>query len=105
LKNFPLSVLKIDRSFIKDMPQSESDQKIVSAVLGLARELGLTTVAEGVETEKHRAMLLEKGCAAIQGYLVSSPLPALELEEKLTNGVLTLANKAKFLSNDEAKGF
>jgi diguanylate cyclase (GGDEF)-like protein/PAS domain S-box-containing protein len=105
LKNFPLSVLKIDRSFIKDMPQSESDQKIVSAVLGLARELGLTTVGEGVETEEHRIMLHDKGCTAIQGYLVSRPLPSVELEEKLTTGVLSLEIQTVSISNEEKQGF
>jgi diguanylate cyclase len=105
LKNFPLSVLKIDRSFIKDMPQSESDQKIVSAVLGLARELGLTTVGEGVETDEHRTMLRDKGCTAIQGYLVSRPLPATELERKLVAGELVFENNVESVSNEESRGF
>jgi diguanylate cyclase (GGDEF)-like protein/PAS domain S-box-containing protein len=105
LKDFPLSVLKIDRSFIKDMPQSESDQKIVSAVLDLARAFGLTTVGEGVETEEHRAMLYEKGCTAIQGYLVSRPLPSAELEQKLMSGALSLANHPAPICNEQEPGF
>ena len=105
LKSFPLSVLKIDRSFIKDMPQSESDQKIVSAVLSLAQSLGLTTIGEGVETEEHRTMLLEKGCTGIQGYLVSRPLPSAELEDKLRAGALSLASQAESISNEQKQGF
>ena len=90
LKSFPLSVLKIDHSFIRDLPTSKSDQKIVSAVLGLARELELETVGEGIEVEEHLMILRDKGCTAVQGYLISKPVPARELEEKIATKALTL---------------
>ncbi|GAB3629334.1 cyclic di-GMP phosphodiesterase CdpA [Pandoraea terrae] len=90
LKRFPLSALKIDRSFVKDMPTSSNDRTIVTAVLGLARELGLSAVAEGVETEEQRQMLIDRGCDSIQGWLVSQALPANELEGAFASGSLHL---------------
>ncbi len=90
LKRFPLSALKIDRSFVKDMPTSSNDRTIVTAVLGLARELGLSAVAEGVETEEQRQMLIERGCHSIQGWLVSKALPAGELEAAFASGRLNV---------------
>ncbi len=88
LKRFPLSSLKIDRSFVKDMPTSPNDRTIVTAVLGLARELGLSAIAEGVETEEQRQMLIDRGCHSIQGWLVSKALPAGELEAAFASGRL-----------------
>ena len=79
LKRLPIDTLKIDRSFIRDMVDDPSDQAIVRATVALAQELGLHTVAEGVETEAQLAMLREMGCTSIQGYLVARPMPASEL--------------------------
>jgi diguanylate cyclase (GGDEF)-like protein len=81
LKRFPLSTLKVDKSFIRDMAASKSDRAIVSAVLSLALEMGLSVVAEGVETEEQCAFLVEKGCPTIQGWLICKALPANDLEE------------------------
>lgn len=75
LKNFPLDTLKIDRSFIREITNRPSDESIVTAVLLLAEQLGLRTVAEGVETEAQWKFLLEKGCGAAQGFLISRPIP------------------------------
>ena len=76
LRRLPIASLKIDRSFVRDMTESMNDLVIVSAVLSLARELGLDAVAEGVETAGQLALLREKGCPYVQGYFIGRPLPA-----------------------------
>ena len=76
LKRFPISVLKIDRAFVKDLPGSQKDAAICRVVLDLARHLSLAVVAEGVETEDQLAWLGEQGCHYIQGYLTGKPMPA-----------------------------
>jgi diguanylate cyclase (GGDEF)-like protein len=76
LKRFPISVLKVDRAFIKDLPGSSKDAAICNAVLDLARHLGLSVVAEGVETEEQLASLAARGCHYVQGYLTGKPMPA-----------------------------
>ena len=78
LKHLPVSALKIDRAFIKDLPQDTDDLAIVKAVLLLARELGLRVVAEGVETAEQLELLRSHGCDAYQGYFCSRPVPADE---------------------------
>ncbi|MET0266815.1 MAG: GGDEF domain-containing protein [Duganella sp.] len=76
LKRFPISVLKIDRAFIRDLPGSQKDGAICSTVLDLSRHLKLSVVAEGVETEEQLAWLDERGCQFLQGYLTGKPMPA-----------------------------
>ncbi|MDB5948160.1 MAG: histidine kinase [Massilia sp.] len=76
LKRFPISVLKIDRAFVKDLPESAKDGAICNAVLDLARHLGLSVVAEGVETEPQLDFLEQRGCQYIQGYLTGKPMTA-----------------------------
>ncbi len=76
LKRFPISVLKVDRAFVKDLPGSEKDGAICNAVLDLARHLGLSVVAEGVETEQQLDFLEQRGCQYIQGYLTGKPMTA-----------------------------
>jgi diguanylate cyclase (GGDEF)-like protein len=76
LKQFPIDLLKIDRSFVRDLPDDESDASIVEAILAMAHALGLGVVAEGVETEAQRAFLVQRGCELIQGFLFSRPQPA-----------------------------
>ncbi|MDP3288421.1 MAG: EAL domain-containing protein [Methyloversatilis sp.] len=76
LKQFPIDLLKIDRSFVRDLPDDESDASIVDAILAMAHALGLRVVAEGVETEAQRAFLAQRKCSLMQGYLFSRPLPA-----------------------------
>ncbi|MEN9239933.1 MAG: EAL domain-containing protein, partial [Thermostichales cyanobacterium SZTDM-1c_bins_54] len=78
LKRFPIQVLKIDKSFIQDLPADSNDQAIVSAVIAVAHTLGLQVVAEGVETQAQADLLHSLGCDAIQGYYLSHPLPAPE---------------------------
>ena len=74
LKRLPIERLKIDRSFIKDLPGDLEDAAIASATLSMARDLGMSVVAEGVESETQRTWLRERDCRSIQGYLVSKPM-------------------------------
>lgn len=94
LKRFPLDALKIDRSFVQDVPGDLDDVAITQAIIGLAHSLGLKVVAEGVETEAQLDFLRRQRCEQIQGYIYSKPLPADEFAmlleagpfEKLGNG-------------------
>ncbi|MHC9420138.1 EAL domain-containing protein [Sphingomonas citri] len=74
--NFPVDVIKIDRSFVADLLTDPGDAAIVDAVLGLANQLGIAVVAEGVETPEQAAYLLAKDCGHAQGYLFGRPMPA-----------------------------
>ena len=78
LKRFPIDVLKIDQGFIRDIPQSEDDMAISAAIIAMGHSMGLSVLAEGVETEGPLAFLRERGCDAYQGYLCSRPVPADE---------------------------
>ncbi|HEY6896763.1 MAG TPA: EAL domain-containing protein [Rhodocyclaceae bacterium] len=80
LKLFPISTLKIDRSFVKDIETDPNDADICDVTVLLAHKLGLTVTAEGVETAAQLKYLLSIGCEKIQGYLISKPLPAAEVE-------------------------
>ena len=75
LKKLPVDVLKIDRSFISDIESDPNDSAIVAGIIALANNLGMSTVAEGVETEAQRYILQNLGCDSFQGYLVSKPIP------------------------------
>lgn len=74
LKRFPLHALKIDRTFVRDVATNPQDQAMVTAIIAMARGLGLHVVAEGVETEAQRQCLYELNCREMQGYLFSPPL-------------------------------
>jgi diguanylate cyclase (GGDEF)-like protein len=78
LKRFPLDELKIDRSFVKGVPQDADDAAIVTAIIGMAHSLGLKVVAEGVETEEQLAFLRDRGCDEYQGFLCSKPVVAAD---------------------------
>ena len=82
LKRFPIGKLKIDRSFVKGLPEDESDAGIVRAILQMGRALGMTVIAEGVETEAQRQFLQDAGCQEFQGFLFAPALDALSFEQR-----------------------
>lgn len=84
LKKLPLDKLKIDRSFIKDIPTDEDDKAISKAIIALAQSLNLKLIAEGVEIEEQEKFLQENGCNFIQGFLYAKPMPATDITEILT---------------------
>ncbi len=79
LKRFPISTLKIDRSFVRDIPGDRDDTAIVNTIVAMARSLDMEVTAEGVETEDQAASLRAFGCDSYQGFLFSHPLPLEEL--------------------------
>ena len=80
LNRFPIDVVKIDRSFIRNVPDSHSDAQITSAVIALGHSLGLTVIAEGAETQAQIDFLRREGCDEVQGYFYSRPIPAADVK-------------------------
>lgn len=87
LRQLPVTMLKIDRSFVIDLPE---DNALASTVISLGQKLGLTTIAEGVETREQLDWLRQEGCILAQGYLISKPLPAAQFVEKFLSPALVL---------------
>lgn len=84
LKRFPIDELKIDQSFVRDIPHDLNDTEIAAAIIAMARNLNLRVIAEGVETREQQDFLGRQGCDAFQGYLFSRPVPADEFVRLLT---------------------
>jgi diguanylate cyclase (GGDEF)-like protein len=80
LRSFPFDKIKIDRSFVNEIATGKDSLAIIRAVTGLGRSLGITTTAEGVETDEQLDLLSREGCTQAQGYLISKPRPVAELE-------------------------
>jgi diguanylate cyclase (GGDEF)-like protein/PAS domain S-box-containing protein len=93
LKRFPLDVLKIDKSFIDDIPSLQDDMEITATIIAMGHILGFKVVAEGVETLEQLAFLREKGCDTYQGYIKSEPLPAEEFARLLHDQAQFLATQ------------
>ncbi len=85
LKKFPITILKIDRSFIMDLPDNKEDAALVTGILSMAHSLKLKVIAEGVETQAQEDFLKSHGCQFIQGYLHSKPLPKDDFFKLLPN--------------------
>ena len=83
LRRLPIDSLKIDRSFVRGLGNEADDDSIVTSVIDLARSLGVSVVAEGVETEEQLAGLRARGCDTMQGFLFSPPIPAGEIAARL----------------------
>lgn len=79
LKHFPIDILKIDRAFVCEIPENTQDVAILSAIIGVARALGIRTIAEGVETQEQADFMKQVGCDAIQGYWFARPLDSQSL--------------------------
>ena len=87
LKKLPINKLKIDQSFIRDLPDDEDDVGITKAVIALSKGLNLKVLAEGVETKAQKDFLLKNDCFIIQGYYYSRPVPFAEMEYFLNEGL------------------
>ncbi|HVW91663.1 MAG TPA: PAS-domain containing protein [Devosia sp.] len=83
LKRFPFDKVKIDRSFVRHLLDGEDSMAVVTAMIALARSLGLATTAEGIETEEELAAVRAQGCEEVQGFLFSAPLPASSVDALL----------------------
>ncbi|MBI3574187.1 MAG: EAL domain-containing protein [Gammaproteobacteria bacterium] len=83
LKRFPIDILKIDQSFVRDLATDPDDAAIVQAIVTMAHALGIQTIAEGVETKAQLELLRRNGCDAMQGYYFSRPVPAEEIARLL----------------------
>jgi EAL domain-containing protein (putative c-di-GMP-specific phosphodiesterase class I) len=83
LKRFPLTVLKIDQSFVRDILEDPHDAAIAKTIIALGQSLGLAVIAEGVELEGQRAFLALHGCTSYQGYLFYRPMPIAQLDAVL----------------------
>ena len=98
IKRLPIDELKIDRSFITNLPADRADVAIVSAAMNLAQNLGLQVIAEGVETQAALNWLAESGCEQAQGYLISKPMPAEQfsdwVKDYAADGVRRIASEA-----------
>lgn len=90
LKRLPINKLKIDLSFIRDVPANRDDSELVSAMIAMAHKLSLSVVAEGVESPKQVAFLQQQNCDELQGYFIARPLPAREIEPLLFAGTFAL---------------
>jgi EAL domain-containing protein (putative c-di-GMP-specific phosphodiesterase class I) len=89
LKKLPISKIKIDREFIKDIPYDKDDVIITKTIINLAKNMGLGVIAEGVENEIQKNFVFENGCDYVQGFYYSKPVPADEFEKKF----LSIRNK------------
>ena len=83
LKSFPISTLKIDKSFVRDIARDADSAAIVKAVISLGHILNLRVIAEGVEDQEQYNFLLENGCDEVQGYLLGKPMPAEDFTRRL----------------------
>ncbi|WP_207062957.1 EAL domain-containing protein [Motiliproteus sp. SC1-56] len=84
LKRLPVDILKVDRTFVKDIPQDQNDMEITAAVIAMAHKLKLEVVGEGVETDEQERFLRDNGCELAQGYLYSPPVPEGQLVALVT---------------------
>jgi EAL domain-containing protein (putative c-di-GMP-specific phosphodiesterase class I) len=87
LKRLPINKLKIDQSFVRDIPNDEEDVAIVKAIIALAKSLNLDLLGEGVETDAQKEFLLANGCKNIQGYYYARPMPSEEMKMYIQKGI------------------
>ena len=92
LKQFPIDVLKIDRTFVDGLPEGEQDGQIARAIIAMAHSLNLSVIAEGVETHEQLGFLREHGCDEVQGYLFGRPMQAHRFEAQFSNAALFMVD-------------
>ena len=97
LKRFPVDIIKIDRSFVRDLPQDADDVAIVSAIIALAHSLRLKVVAEGVETKAQLQFLQAQQCDLLQGYYLSPAIPAQQFEQLIRQRAARLEQSSEWL--------
>jgi EAL domain-containing protein (putative c-di-GMP-specific phosphodiesterase class I) len=90
MKKFPIDTIKIDRSFVRDLAESAEDRAITTAIISMGKALGLTVIAEGVETMEQDKFLRDQACDEVQGYLFSKPLPPPDIPTLFISDAPTL---------------
>jgi EAL domain-containing protein (putative c-di-GMP-specific phosphodiesterase class I) len=105
LKQFPVHVIKIDQSFVRDMNSDPDDAAIIEAVLNLGRSLGMEVVAEGIEDKSQESHLRSLGCRHGQGYLYSEAVPAEEISDMIRNWTSPVGLKCSVSSRQAAAIF
>jgi EAL domain-containing protein (putative c-di-GMP-specific phosphodiesterase class I) len=103
MKQFPIDTIKIDRSFVRDLPNDSEDQAITQAIISMGKALGMTVVAEGVETVEQQAFLRSHACDQMQGYLFSKPLPPAELASLLRLAPMPVSPPLQPTADDAAE--
>jgi diguanylate cyclase (GGDEF)-like protein len=91
MKQFPIDTIKIDRSFVRDLPEDSEDQAIAQAIISMGKALGMTVVAEGVENAEQETFLRDHACDEMQGFLFSKPVPPERLADLLRSVVLPVS--------------
>jgi diguanylate cyclase (GGDEF)-like protein len=91
MKQFPIDTIKIDRSFVRDLPDDSEDRAIAQAIISMGKALGMTVVAEGVETVEQEIFLRDHACDEMQGYLFSKPVPPEQLADLLRSAPLMIS--------------
>jgi len=91
MKQLPIDTIKIDRSFVRDLPDDSEDRAITQAIISMGKALGMTVIAEGVETAEQQAFLRSHACDEMQGYLFSKPLPSGQLADLLRAAPLSVS--------------
>jgi diguanylate cyclase (GGDEF)-like protein len=102
MKQFPIDTIKIDRSFVRDLPKDSEDQAIAQAIISMGKALGMTVVAEGVETAEQQAFLRDHACDEMQGYLFSRPVHPQQMAELLRAAPLMFSPPLQPAANDAA---
>ncbi|MGY5537932.1 sensor domain-containing phosphodiesterase [Vibrio brasiliensis] len=87
LKKFPFDAIKIDKSFVHQLDESEQDKEIMRSIISIAQKLSLQVTVEGIENEQHEAFIITEGCDIGQGYLYGKPMPYDEFENNLYNQI------------------
>jgi EAL domain-containing protein (putative c-di-GMP-specific phosphodiesterase class I) len=88
MKQFPIDTIKVDRSFVRDLAHDAEDQAIAQAIISMGKALGMTVIAEGVETAEQQAFLRNHACDEMQGFLFSKPLPPQQMADLLRSAAL-----------------